>query len=90
MVTNQIGFTLLLGIFVLTSDMTSKFMAGFITGIFISTKYDFKPYVSLVEDKIVSFQREVESLKTGTAQLPQSPQPLPPTIWPNGWPWSKN
>jgi len=50
-------------VYLLINDMTSKFIAGFVTGIFVSTKYDFKPYVNLVEDKIISLQKELESKK---------------------------
>jgi len=67
-------------IFLLTNDMTSKFIVGFITGIFVSTKYDFKPYVSLIEDKITGLQKELEIKKETPQVADQS--------WIFKWPWS--
>jgi len=90
-------------IYLLSNDMTSKFIAGFITGIFVSTKYDFKPYVSLIEDKISSLQKELETKRDEiNHQSTQSTQPtqysnqktqeeksLIDNSWGFNWPWSK-
>jgi hypothetical protein len=70
-------------VYLLTNDMTSKFIAGVITGIFVSTKYDFKPYVSLIEDKISSLQKELET-KRDEINHKESSQ----TSWAFNWPWS--
>jgi hypothetical protein len=58
---NNISISIFAGfLFFLTNDMASKFIAGFITGIFISTKYDFKPYVRLIEEKMIGLHKELE------------------------------
>lgn len=56
-------------VFLLINDITSKFIIGFIAGIFVSTKYDFKPYVSLIEDKVTSFQKELELKREQKPQM---------------------
>lgn len=55
------NYTYIIGIFIiysLTNDM--NFILGFATGLLVSTKYDIKPYVKLVEDKIMNLQKELE------------------------------
>ena len=47
------------GIFLVLINMTSRFIAGVVTGIYISTKYNFKPYVGLIEDKIKELHKEL-------------------------------
>jgi len=41
-------------------EMSFKFLFGFITGIYLGTKYDFKPHVKFTEDKIREFHKELE------------------------------
>ncbi len=77
-------------IFLLTNDMTSKFIGGFATGIFVSTKYDFKPYVSLIEDKIISLQKELENKRNEINKEHieiERPQ-MADHSWRFNWPWS--
>jgi hypothetical protein len=77
-------------VLLITNDMTSKFIAGFVTGIFVSTKYDFKPYVSLIEDKISSLQKELES-KREEIQYKEIEKERPRVVdnsWGFNWPWS--
>lgn len=69
-------------VFLLINDMTFKFIAGFVTGIFISTKYDFKPYVSLVEDKIINLQKELELKREEKSQMIGQSK--------FNWPWSNH
>lgn len=64
----------------LSYNMTSKFIIGFATGVFLSTKYDFKPYILLIEEKIMSIEKikiekEKEKEKVG---------------WKFKWPWAEN
>jgi hypothetical protein len=67
-------------IFLLTNDMTSKYIIGFITGVFISTKYNFKPYINLIEDKIINLQKELEIKRIHSQKSIES-------NW--NWPWSR-
>jgi hypothetical protein len=78
-------------IFLLVNDMTSKFIAGFLTGIFVSTKYDFKPYVSLIEDKIISLQKELESKREEIHQkdIEKQVPRVSDHNWGFYWPWSE-
>lgn len=66
--------------------MASKFLAGFVTGIFVSTKYDFKPYVSLVEDKLNSLHKELEQKRD---EQKEKEKPQVPDNWGFNWPWSQ-
>jgi hypothetical protein len=80
-------------IFLLINDMTSKFIAGFITGVFISSKYDFKPYVSLIENKIINLQKEIESKKEEIESKKEEIKQNKPRVTENkgfNWPWSDN
>lgn len=79
----------------LTNDMTTKFLAGFITGIFVSTKYDFKPYVNLIEDKLTNLHKELEQKREEIHQHEQEMQQhryekprMADNNWPFNWPWS--
>ncbi len=80
-------------IFLLTNDMSSKFIAGFITGIFISTKYDFKPYVILIEDKILDLQKDLQKeLETKREEIKEKEKEIeqPRMVEHNrNWPWTK-
>ena len=77
-------------IYLLTNEMTSKFIVGFVTGIFVSTKYDFKPYVSLIEDKIITLQRELEIKRDETKETREIKETDKPQVtnWNFSWPWS--
>lgn len=66
-------------IYLFTNEMTSKFVAGFITGIYLGTKYNFEPYVNLVETKIISLQKELEKYEK-SQMIDKS--------WEFRWPWS--
>ena len=63
-------------VFFLTNDMT-KFLVGFVSGIYVSTKYDFKPYITLVEEKVIQLKKEFEtkrdeSVESGQAESGQA------------------
>lgn len=59
--TNYLKITLFLSFtYMFFGEMGSKFFAGVFTGIYISSKYDFKPYVKIIEDKIYNLQKELE------------------------------
>ncbi len=45
-------------IFLLVNDM--KFIVGVIVGIFVSTKYNFVPYVNLIEMKLINFRNQLK------------------------------
>jgi len=49
----------ILGVLLL-NDMTSKFVAGFLAGIYFSTKYDCKPYVNSIEIKLNNILKDIE------------------------------
>ena len=76
-------------IFLFINDMTSKFIVGFVTGIFVSTKYDFKPYVVLIEDKISSIHKELES-KREEINMERERSRVSDHSWGFNWPWSEN
>jgi hypothetical protein len=64
---NQIHALTFFGfIYLITNEITSKFMIGLVTGIYISTKYDMKPYVDTIETKLISFKNELEKSKEKT------------------------
>jgi len=67
-----------------TNEMTLKFMAGFLSGIYVSTKYDFKPYINIIENKVQILRKELE--KEFGKELEKEPkEPKEPG---KNWPWS--
>ena len=83
---NYISASIFIGVIsLLANDMTSKFIAGFITGIIVSTKYDFKPYVNLIEEKIINLQKELETKKEELQQKEVQKQ----NDWNFNWPWTE-
>lgn len=79
-------------ILLLINNMTSKFIIGFVTGIFVSTKYDFKPYVILIEDKIISLHKELESKREelNKEQMEKEQPRVADHSWSFNWPWFEN
>jgi hypothetical protein len=72
--------------YIFIGDM-SKFAAGFAAGVYTSTKFDFKPYVTWAEiaikEKIAKIQIDIEKQKEIEKTIP--PPPPEPESWISSW-----